>query len=338
MQGEVTNPSADSIPNTATSRPATDSRDSGDAGPRSEHDSKAGRHASHSTEALLLSIENQIGRLKAEATERLKVAQLLRPLGKADLLRRPQKLARAFERVESALSSGVANRLGLEALLGTLRDYVLNAPERLRSELGRSLKQVCDAEGFELRVVNRESPIEVRIPPLSVVLDFQTGKADLRFARETIQSCQADARAIISTYMKVVCSLNSGFDAEAFFDSCRSAYQRVLRVDGLPDGHRVELARFLPELALTIQPKRWLENPVEQNYRSYSRARFAYDVYRLRQANALLRNGLRINFGVATGVSATSKSRVIYMEDALGTGEYKLTIFFTPSDSSRGNE
>jgi hypothetical protein len=319
---------------TKSPRPAKHSRDSEHSGSRSEHDSSGDRDAPPS-EALVLSIENEMRRLRTEATDRLKAAQSLRSVAKADLVRRPDKLAQALGKVESALPPETRARLGLETLLRGLRDYVVSAPERHRRELGRSLKQACDAEGLELRVVSRESPIEVRIPPLSVVLDFPKGKADLRFAREAIASCQIDARAIISSYMKVVRSLNSGFSAETFFDSCRSAYQRVLRVDGLPDGHRVELGRFLPELALMLQPKRWLEDPVEQNYRSYSRARFAYDVYRLRQANALQRNGARINFGVATGVSASSKRRVIYMEDALGSGEYKLTIFFTPSDSIR---
>ena len=35
----------------------------------------------------------------------------------------------------------------------------------------------------------------------------------------------------------------------------------------------------------------------------------------------------------ATGSSASEKSRVVYVEDPYGNGEYKLTIFFTPASS-----
>ena len=31
----------------------------------------------------------------------------------------------------------------------------------------------------------------------------------------------------------------------------------------------------------------------------------------------------------ATGTTASDKDRVVYLEDPDGTGEYKLTIFFT---------
>ena len=40
-----------------------------------------------------------------------------------------------------------------------------------------------------------------------------------------------------------------------------------------------------------------------------------------------------MNFGVATGSSASRKDRVVYLEDEHGDGEYKLTVFFTPAEA-----
>jgi hypothetical protein len=36
-----------------------------------------------------------------------------------------------------------------------------------------------------------------------------------------------------------------------------------------------------------------------------------------------------MNLGVATGSTASQKKRVLYFEDEDGSGEYKLTLFFT---------
>ncbi|MCA9002049.1 MAG: hypothetical protein KDB61_09005, partial [Planctomycetes bacterium] len=69
--------------------------------------------------------------------------------------------------------------------------------------------------------------------------------------------------------------------------------------------------------------------PITGNYKGYSRGQFAYDVHRLRLARGLQQDGKRMNLGVATGTTASNKSRVIYMEDEFGQGEYKLNIFFT---------
>ena len=81
------------------------------------------------------------------------------------------------------------------------------------------------------------------------------------------------------------------------------------------------------------QSKKFQEEPVASNFRGYSRAQFAYDVLRLRKAGALTQAGKRINFGVATGTTATKKNRVLYMEDGEGKGEYKLTVYFTEASN-----
>ncbi len=65
------------------------------------------------------------------------------------------------------------------------------------------------------------------------------------------------------------------------------------------------------------------------------RTEFAYDVLRLRKAGKLSHEGRRMNLGVATGSSASQKKRVIYFEDEFGSGEYKLTVFFTSHTEER---
>ena len=240
-----------------------------------------------------------------------------------------KKLESVYAKTCRKIPAEVARRCEIDPLLNAVSEFVKAAPERLKKALGTGLKRICLEQGYEFRVVSREEPLEVRIPPLSILIDFKKSKATLRFARDPLQTCNLDAEAVLEAHRKAVKTLDSVFDPRFFFDLCRKAYLRALRLDGQPDGHRLELLRFLPELAYLRQPKRFHENPTSKNYRPYSRAQFAYDVMRLRKAGCLSRGECRINLGVATGATAGKKSRVIYMEDEQGVGEYKLTLFFT---------
>lgn len=278
---------------------------------------------------LQRNLESSVQGLKDQAKELIAAARELAKVANSKIFYDVRKLESAFEKLGKKVDPAAARRHGIEPVLDSLAAYVASAPERLRRDLGRGLKQACEAEGLDFRVVSMEAPVEVRIPPVSILLDFKKGEAVFQFARDPIGKSRLVASDIVKTYHKTVDALNRGLTPDEFFEKCRVAYKRVLRFDGLKDGDRVELLRFLPEFAFLMQTKRFQENPTLKNFRPYSRARFAYDVYRLRQAKALVRNGIRINFGVATGTTATRKSRVIYMEDPFGAGEYKLTVFFS---------
>lgn len=226
------------------------------------------------------------------------------------------------------IPEGAVARCGADHILDEARQHVAEAPDRIRRELGRALKSECEARGLGFRVVSKEEPVEVRIPPFAVVLDFKTARAELRFARETVDSCPAAADPILAAHSRALKALESGFDPRAFFKRCLVAYRQALAAEGRAEGERVELLAFLPLLALQAQPKRFLARPTKDGFKPYSRAHFAYHVWKLREANALAQDGRRLNLGVATGTSASDKDRVVYLEDPDGTGEYKLTVFF----------
>jgi len=291
----------------------------------------AGPEVDDSIAGLQRGLESTVETLKTDAKDRTAMARELAKISKPGVLYNLKKLETTYNKLKGNLEIDVVHRCGVEPMLRSLAAYVHAAPDRLRREVGIGMKKACAEQGLEFRVVSKEEPIEVRIPPLSIVLDFKKSKAVLQYARDAVDQCNLHAEDIMKAYEKAVEALNRGFDPDDFFEKCRQAYLRVVRLDGLNPGDRVEILRFLPELAFLMQPKKFQENPIAKNYRPYSRARFAYDIHRLRQAGGLVRDGLRINLGVATGTTATKKRRVIYMEDPFGAGEYKLTVFFTKS-------
>lgn len=271
--------------------------------------------------------------LKAEAAALGKLASVLAPLGRAatysDLSKAPKLVDKVAAQL-AALPPAVSERGA--AVVAQVRTDLETRRKQLRENLARDLSQGCRERGLDLRVVSKEEPVEVRIPPLGVSIDRERGRAEIRFAKLPLAACGADATEILVAREKALRALERDFDAAAFFDACRTAWGAARGAGLGGTGERVEILDFLPYLALQFQRPPFRMEPTEKNYVGYTRARFAYDVHRLRREGRLAQNGWRLNLGVATGTSAGNKKRVIWFEDGDGQGEFKLTVFFTRTE------
>ncbi len=280
-------------------------------------------------EALQKGLEEAARRLGAEGRELVQAARALAALARPVVLQSPKRFGAARRALARKLAPERRDRLGLARLWAQIEQYEREAPQRLRRAVSRALKEACERAGLELRVVSQEEPVQLRIPPLAIELDFAAGKATLSFARSALATCALSAERILATREAVLKNLERPFDPREFFNRVRRAYQLALADSGEHDGERVELVRLLPFLALLMQPAGFQRDPTRATFRSYGRAHFAYDVLRLRRQGGLMQNGLRLNLGVATGVSASQPGRAIYFEDERGVGEFKLTLYFT---------
>ncbi|MEQ8764083.1 MAG: hypothetical protein RL885_09155 [Planctomycetota bacterium] len=270
-------------------------------------------------------------RLQDRAKELGSAAAAWKPFTQGSLFEDLPKLRSALTKLDKEALRLDAE--GAEELIGKLRSFEKDAQNEYRQTLGRKLKAACDEAGLSLRVISREHPIEVRIPPFAVKIDFEKGRADFLFARLPLDKSAAQPKDILVEHTRLLKSMNSGFIAEHFFEKCHRAW-RAARA-ALGDGsERVEILDFLPYLAVELQSDKFRLEPSVKNFEEYSRVQFAWDVLRLRREKKLTQNGIRLNLGVATGSTASQKKRVIYFEDEEGNGEYKLTIFFTRVEES----
>ncbi len=270
---------------------------------------------------------------KVEAQALSKLATAFGPLTRPKIYQNLTKLPAILKKVEAKIRSlPVADR-GV-AVLKEIRDELDERKRHMQERLAKDLAAACKAHDLELRVLSRDEPVEVRIPPFAVQIDRTKGHAELRFARQPIATCEADAAAIMNAHGHALAAMRKGFRAEPFFDACLRAWRAACGAGCAGNGERVEILDFLPHLALQLQPSAFRVEPSERNYRGYSRARFAFDVLSLRSAGMLRREGWRMNLGVATGTTATKKNRTIFFEDEKGDGEFKLTVFFTRAETS----
>ena len=266
---------------------------------------------------------------KDEASSLTRLAAALAPLAKDKTYADLAKVAAAIDKVAKKIATipGAGQRGG--EILERVREALADRRRSMRENLARELKAACDARGLELRVVCKEEPVEVRIPPFAIVIDRDKGQAEIRFARLPIEICGADAGEIVVAHERARAHMAAGLDAGRLFEACYKAWRAACGAGDAGASDRVEIVDFLPYLAMQMQKTAFRVEPSERNYRGYGRARFAYDVLRLRRAGGLTRGGWRLNLGVATGTTASKKNRVIWFEDEHGDGEFKLTVFFT---------
>ena len=201
-----------------------------------------------------------------------------------------------------------------QAWLGTER-------QGRRSRFASELKEGCAREGVELRVITKD-PLELRLSPLGLLVDFDADHADLVFGRERLARCPARAEAVLAARREALATLEGkGWDPKAFFSALQLAWRR------LGEGW-VELSEILPELALALQSKRFRQDPTARNFDPYPRVQLIYDLWRLRRDRQLSQGGRRLSLGPATGGSTRDKRRVFWLEDAAGNGQYHLTLRF----------
>ena len=259
------------------------------------------------------------------------IAQLtgaLKKLASHETLESPRKVNEAMRALESMPPGCLFPELDLGKLPDVVAADQAGRAAKRKVEFGRTLIENARSAGLTCELVTAD-PMEFSIAPFTLTVDLEKSSSTLRYARLAIKELVAQPEQILKAYGKSLDLLDSGWDPERFFDVLHEAYQAQLTCKGLAQGERVHLADLLGPVALAYQGNKFLVDPVADNFRSYGRVRFSYDIAHLRRARLLERNEWRINLGPATGTSTRRKENVLYIEDSVGRGQYYLSVWFT---------
>ncbi|MCA9322424.1 MAG: hypothetical protein KDB53_16905, partial [Planctomycetes bacterium] len=130
--------------------------------------------------------KNEQMRLRALSKRIAGAAAALGPLTKATSFQDLKKLEAVIKKIELKIPGDQVMGAGLVPFMGAVNAFVADAGERLRRRLGRELEAACRERQIPFRVVSREEPVELRLDPLSCILDFDRAQARLAFARNEI--------------------------------------------------------------------------------------------------------------------------------------------------------
>lgn len=241
----------------------------------------------------------------------------LEGLAKAVAPPAPVGLAKGFAALEKA------GEVDVGALRVRIGAWITDEKVSRRERLSAALRAGCEAEQIELVVLSKE-PLELNLSPLTVQIDIEGNKAEVCFSKQVLEASAADGPAILAARRRALQALEGDpWDAGAFHTMLHKAWTRAA-----PTGGWAELIDVLPELVLLRQPRAFRLDPDPKRFVPYSRARFAYDLWRLRRDRSLTRDGWRLSIAPATGASTKDKKQVYWLEDDRGQGQYHNTLRF----------
>ena len=227
----------------------------------------------------------------------------------------PTRLRKELDRLDAEAA------VELRALKGRLSEWLDSEASGRRRRLALELKALCAERGVAARVVSK-TPLELRLAPLAVVFDVARDKATLRFARQAVAHCRADAQAVMAAHHTAVQDLEgTEWQAAELIAQLHTAWTRV-------GSGWVSIGDVLPELAFLRQPDVWRREPTPAHAHPYPRVQLAYDLHRLRRDRTLSHRGLRLALAPATGGSRRDKHATLWVEDAQGQGSWMHLMRF----------
>jgi hypothetical protein len=239
---------------------------------------------------------------------------------------------RALQAALAKLDGELLERVGLghscSAAVTSAREQLDQLRMELRRTLIRELESACCEAERPFRRLG-DSPPELLLAPFTVTLDMSALEAVVSYARQELVRVEADTSAILKVVEREEKALSKGQPPpEKLFQELLVAYSGLLGRSGQAIGTRVDLIEILPELALLRQSPGFRSNPVRERFTTFSKAHFLFALARLRATRTLEQDGYRLDLGTATGDSVRSKSRVFFIQDANGQGQYYLSLRF----------
>ncbi len=254
-------------------------------------------------------------------------------------LRRIEALDRARE--QNAVELGNLLR-SLEQLLerGSLptsvEQQVASWVPNFRQQIQRAIGQTRQRFGLELErlLAERKWKLQGHMPDLKVsfyTLEVDEAKAEVqiwfgpkqeRLARARL-SPQEVAKRLAQVHKEIA---ERPLDEQQFIKNLHSAYEMVLTRRDLRPGDRAPIVEVLAHLSLLLQDRKFQVDPRREHFRGYSRAHFAYDLYRLSQRRLLDKE---LVLGTATRAYTGTRRDFIWVpSDLSGNGTVYAHVLF----------
>ena len=153
----------------------------------------------------------------------------------------------------------------------------------------------------------------------SLELHLEEGEVRIWFGpkQELLGSCPASPAKTVSWLEAAKAKLGSHVDGAAFVAKVRESYGwlRSRQREDRP----VPVTGLLPPVAMSLQTKRFAEDPRQELFKSYSRADLAFDLYRYRPA--LVEAGVHLR--VATRAETRNRRDFLWVpDDETGRGSF----------------
>ncbi|HHY37690.1 MAG TPA: hypothetical protein GX507_02035 [Clostridia bacterium] len=159
--------------------------------------------------------------------------------------------------------------------------------EEKKERFGPDLEEELKQRGFLLR---GQYP-ELKCSFFVIETDFNANRATIWYGpkQERLTTCVLSAPTVAQHIQTVRERLGSQLEAQDFLKKLRIAYNRVVAASSDRSPQPARIIDVLAELAYLMQGPRFRQDPRKENFTTYGRADFSYDLFRLREEGSARR-------------------------------------------------
>mgnify|MGYP001026414570 CR=1 FL=1 len=213
------------------------------------------------------------------------------------------------------ISENLHGDIYIQELKNWLRQYELelrDTEQELIKAFGSKLDTALKTMGLSL---SGQYP-ELRAGLFTLELDFDQWETKLWYGpkQELLGRCDLSVNKIVNLLASEMKRLGSRLSEDELLEKLRKAYYRVV---GINCREPAPIIQVMAEMSFLIQNARFLQDPKRENFISYSRADFSYDLFRVKKG--IYQSGLHLR----TATRAQTRQRFDFIwvpNDESGNG------------------
>ncbi len=259
-----------------------------------------------------MSLEELLKELSSHKRNIQSIYKLLSEISRLDKNRAENltKLKAQLDKLE-----GMIKNLERESYVQNLNEWIKHYKSILENTIDQKKRRI----GAELDIQLKKLGItlsghypEFRAGLFTIELDFDKWRAVIWYGskQERLSECPLSTSTIVKQIEKVKKELGSGLKEEDLLKKLSEAYKHVAGVE--KKGEYVPIIKVLTELAFLLQNSHFHQDPRRENYESYSRADFSYDLFRIHRYQL---SPLKIQLKVATREYTRQRTDFLWIPD-----------------------
>ncbi len=259
--------------------------------------------------------EQLISKLQRHHQNVQSIIKILREIGRLDQNRNENllKIGQALKKLEQMTAIFNQEIITADIVKNWVSQYgseIKRTEEKIRKQFGGELENELKRLGLSLL---GQYP-ELKAGLFTIELDFDQWKATLWYGpkQERLMRLPLSVSKVASQLETEKQKLGSALSEEKLLEKMREAYYRS---SGMKHGEPAPIIKVLAELSFLLQDSRFFHDPRRENYRSYSRADFSYDLFRIRKIS------LELHLTVATRAHTRRRADFLWVpNDENGKG------------------
>lgn len=275
--------------------------------------------------------------VKQLTEQRRRLSALVRLLKEAseeanyDELNEIMERVRKLERLDKAAEPLDPKRDAVQQVRGWVqqrRQELDDKAEQAKRRVGAKLESALKPLGLTLS--GQMPELKAGLFTIELIVDATRARIWYGPKEERLGESSLAPPDIAQCVMKIREALGSRLEPDALVDRLHEAYQRAGRCKGT-QGHPI--VRILAELAPLVQGSRFREDPRAEHYKSYGRADFSFDLFRLRGAEgqSLFPQKFRLRGATRTHTQRRQDFLWVPDDERTGVGQRYSHIQFSES-------